>query len=195
MDPIDGILDEAFFKVASPECLTALSKLIDDAMALRFIKYLNSTTVDNPVAATINNYLGQAIKVSTFHLKLIERGSAKVVEKIELDTVADMRFDQHAVIEELEFLEQNIKYVRSYLEPRRKVDYDAFVSLLPAGYKTKVVNNRVMFYQPHAKPRSTGVGIINKKRDVWTIALKGLKYREYIAKAGYALDSYMVKEF
>lgn len=52
-----------------------------------------------------------------------------------------------------------------------------------------------MFYQPHAKMRSTGVGIINRKRDVWTIALKGLKYREYIARSGYAMDSYMVKEF
>ena len=85
--------------------------------------------------------------------------------------------------------------MRSFLEPRRKADYDAFVALLPAGYKTKVANNRVMFYQPHAKMRSTGVGIINRKRDVWTIALKGLKYREYIARSGYAMDSYMVKEF
>ena len=118
-----------------------------------------------------------------------------MVEKIELETIANMRFDQRAVIEELEFLEKNIKYVRSFLEPRRKADYDAFVALLPAGYKTKVANNRVMFYQPHAKMRSTGVGIINRKRDVWTIALKGLKYREYIARSGYAMDSYMVKEF
>ena len=180
MDPINGVLDETFFKVASPECLTALSKLIDDALAVRFTNYLNSTTVDNPIAAIINNYLGQAIKV---------------VEKIELETIANMRFDQRAVIEELEFLEKNIKYVRSFLEPRRKADYDAFVALLPAGYKTKVANNRVMFYQPHAKMRSTGVGIINRKRDVWTIALKGLKYREYIARSGYAMDSYMVKEF
>ena len=31
MDPINGVLDETFFKVASPECLTALSKLIDGA--------------------------------------------------------------------------------------------------------------------------------------------------------------------
>lgn len=195
MDPINGVLDEAFFKIASPECLAALSKLVDDALALRFVAYLNNPAADNQVVAIINSHLGQAIKVSTFHLKLLERGTAKVVEKIELETIADMRFDQRAVIEELEFLEQNIQYVRSYLEPRRKVDYDVFVSLLPAGYKTKVANNRVMFYQPHAKTRSTGVGIINKKRDVWTIALKGLKYREYIAKAGYALDSYMVKEF
>lgn len=195
MDPINGVLDETFFKVASPECLTALSKLIDDALAVRFTNYLNSTTVDNPIAAIINNYLGQAIKMATFHMQLLERGSAKVVEKIELETIANMRFDQRAVIEELEFLEKNIKYVRSFLEPRRKADYDAFVALLPAGYKTKVANNRVMFYQPHAKMRSTGVCIINRKRDVWTIALKGLKYREYIARSGYAMDSYMVKEF
>lgn len=120
MDPINGVLDETFFKVASPECLTALSKLIDDALAVRFTNYLNSTTVDNPIAAIINNYLGQAIKMATFHMQLLERGSAKVVEKIELETIANMRFDQRAVIEELEFLEKNIKYVRSFLEPRRK---------------------------------------------------------------------------
>ena len=82
MDPINGVLDETFFKVASPECLTALSKLIDDALAVRFTNYLNSTTVDNPIAAIINNYLGQAIKMATFHMQLLERGSAKVVEKI-----------------------------------------------------------------------------------------------------------------
>ena len=86
MDPINGVLDETFFKVASPECLTALSKLIDDALAVRFTNYLNSTTVDNPIAAIINNYLGQAIKMATFHMQLLERGSAKVVEKIELET-------------------------------------------------------------------------------------------------------------
>ena len=119
MDPINGVLDETFFKVASPECLTALSKLIDDALAVRFTNYLNSTTVDNPIAAIINNYLGQAIKMATFHMQLLERGSAKVVEKIELETIANMRFDQRAVIEELEFLEKNIKYVRSFLAERR----------------------------------------------------------------------------
>ena len=195
MDPIRGVLDENFFQVATPECLTALSRLVDDALAQRFINYLNSTTVDNPVAVIINNYLGPAIKSSTFHLHLLERGSVKVVEKIELETISNMRFDQQAVIRELEFLEQNIKHVRAYIEPRKKSDYDAFFSSLPAGYKTKVTANRVMFFQPHARPRATGVGIIIRKRDVWTIALKGLKFRDYYAKAGYAMDGYMLKEF
>lgn len=45
MDPINGVLDETFFKVASPECLTALSKLIDDALAVRFTNYLNLSLI------------------------------------------------------------------------------------------------------------------------------------------------------
>ena len=195
MDPIKGVLDEAFFKAASPECMEALSRLVDDALALRFINYLNSTTLDNPVAKIINNYLGPAIKSATFHLHLIERGSPKIVEKIELETISNMRFDQRAVIEELEFLEQNIQFVRSYIEPRKKSDYDAFLASLPPGYKTRVSANRVMFYQPHARARATGVGIIIRRRDAWSIALKGLKFREYFARAGYAMDGYMLKEF
>lgn len=195
MEPIQGVLDENFFKVASPECLNALSRLVDDALGQRLQAYLDSTTVDNPTAVTIRNYLGQAIKVATFHLQLLERGSVKVVEKIELETIAGMRFDQQGVIKELEFLLSNIQYIRAYIEPRKKSDYDAFVSLLPAGYKTKVAANRVMFYQPRAGTRATGVGIIIRKRDVWTIALKGLQFRDYFARAGYTLDGYMLKEF
>lgn len=195
MDPIKDVLDERFFTVASPECLSALSKLVDDALALRFQKYLESTTVDNPTAVTINKYLGAAIKAATFHLQLIERGSSTVVEKLELETIASMRFDQKSVIDELEFIQANIQYVRSYIEPRKKVDYEEFVSLLPTGYRAKVQANRVMFYQPRARARATGVGIIIRKKDIWTIALKGLKFRMMFARAGYAMDGYMLKEF
>ena len=195
MEPINGVLDEAFFKVASPECLNALSRLVDDALAQRFINYLNSTTVDNPVAVIINNYLGQAIKSATFHLQLLERGSVKIVEKISLETIANMRFDQQAVIKELEFLEQNLQYIRPYLAPRKKSDYDEFYSLLPGAYRVKVAANKIMFCQARERTRATGVGIITRNRDTWTIALKGLKFREYYAKAGYAMDGYMLKEF
>lgn len=195
MDPIKGVLDERFFEVASPECLTALSKLVDDAMALRFKSYMEATTVDNPVVSIINNYLGQAIKVATFHLLLLERGSVRTVEKIEIETIADMRFDQLAVIKELEFLEENIKYIRPYIEPRSKSDYENFLSLLPREYVPRVTANSTMFYQPRARARATGVGIIVRKRDIWTLALKGLKFRDHFARAGYMLDGYLLKEF
>lgn len=195
MDPINGVLDEAFFKVATSECLSALARLVDDALALRFLKYLENEDADPQVTAIINQYLGPAIKSSTFHLKLLERDSVKVVMKIELETISDIRFDQQKVISELEFLERNIQFVKPYIEPRKKADYDAFLSSLPRGYRERVTANRVMFYQPHARARATGVGIIIRKRDVWTIALKGLKFRTYFAKAGYAMDGYMLKEF
>lgn len=195
MDPIKGVLDEQFFQIASPECLDALSRLMDDALAQRFQAYLNSTTMDNPTAVIIRNSLGKAIKAATFHLLLLERGSVATVEKIELETIANMRFDQQATIKELTFLSENIQYIRAYIEPRKKGDYDAFVAALPHGYKSSVTNNRVMFYQPHARARATGVGIIIRKRDVWTIALKGLKFRDYCAHAGFAMSSYILKEF
>lgn len=195
MEPVNGVLDEAFFKVASPECLNALARLVDDALAQRLINYLNSTTADNPVAITINTYLGQAIKAATFHLQLLERGSVKIVEKISLETISNMRFDQQAVIEELEFLEKNLQYIRPYLPPRKKSDYEEFCALLPNGYKTKVAANKVMFCQVRERTRATGVGIITRNRDTWTIALKGLKFRDYCAKAGFDMGGYMLKEF
>lgn len=195
MDPIKDVLDEHFFTVASPKCLEALSRLVDDALAQRFQAYLNSTTADNPVAVIIRDSLGKSIKAATFHLLLLERGSVGIVEKIELETISNMRFDHLSTIQELTFLSENIQYIRAYIEPRKKADYDTFVSLLPSGYKSRVVNNRVMFYQPHARARSTGVGSIIRKRDVWTIAMKGLRYRDYCARAGFVLDSYMLKEF
>lgn len=195
MDPIRDVLDEQFFLEASPECLHALAKLVDDALALRFQTYLEAPEANGAVTKMIEEYLGPAIKAATYHLRFLERGSEKLVDKIELETIADTRIAVRPIIQELEFINENIQYARAYIEPRKKSDYDAFLSLIPRGYKTKISANSTMFYQPRARARITGVGQIIKKRDIWTIALKGLKFRDYFASAGYALDSYQLKEF
>lgn len=194
MDPLKGVLDEKFFLEASPNCLAALARLVDDALAKRFQSYLEQAG-DSEAAKVIQQHLGDAIKASTFHLQLIERGSVKVVDKIDLSTVGRMRFNQQEVIEELTFLRDNMKYIRSYIQPRKKSDYEAFVASLPAGYKSRVVANRVMFFQPHARARATGVGNIIRKREEWMVALKGLQFRDYFARAGFMLEGYQIKEF
>ena len=200
MDPIYGVLDENFFLTADDTCLKALSKLIDDALATHLQNYVESDDALAEVVAVIEKHLGDVIKSSTFHNVLIERGIPKLVEKLTLDTIAEMQSGQEEVIRELEFVENNFKYIRTCIEPRSKADYEDFVRLLPNGYGERVKANRIMFYSPREKARYTGVGILIRRKDTWTIALKGLRYRKYYAsetvqgRAGIT-GSYHIKEF
>lgn len=194
MGPIEGVLDEKFFLSASEKCLDALARLIDDAIASRFQAYINAPEADQQVVSIIKEHFEQVLKTATFHFTLLERGSPAIVAKIELEAVAEMRTDQQALIEELEFLEENYQYIRAYIKPREKRDYERFTASLPRGYISRVEANKVMFYQPRAKQRPTGVGIIIRKHDIWELALKGLKFRRYFLQAGY-MEGYMMREF
>jgi hypothetical protein len=131
----------------------------------------------------------------TFHLLLLERKIPDLIRKIELETVAEMWPERTEIIADLEFVEKNLNSVRAYLEPRTKMVFEAFCAWLPEGYYKPVLDNQIMFYHPREHTRATGVGIIIKKKTIWLMALKGLKFREYFANAGFALDSYKLKEF
>lgn len=195
MDPVKGVLDEQFFLQASPECLTALAKLVDDVLARHLIEYLESTTTDNPVAVRIQQYLGDAITDATFHLVLEKRGSAAIVEKIDLYTLGTAPIDRRQLLSELQFLEDNFSHIRAYLEPRKSEDYTAFLSLCPYAYTTRVQTNRSIFYEPKAKRRYTGVGIIVRRHREWVIALKALQFLDYYSHLPIGGNMQLLKEF
>jgi len=195
MDPIPSVLDEQFFSVASEECLISLAALVDDAMAIRLQTFLAAVPESNIAAQNIRKYLGDAIRSATFHLVLKERGTCQLIEKISLETLAGIRIDTTPIIEELEFVQENFQYVQAYLAPRKKTDYETFYALLPTQYKSKVAANKPVFFQPAARPRPTGASVIINRKETWTIALKGLKYRKYCAGAGLFMDGYALKEF
>lgn len=195
LDPIKGVLPEQFFLDASPECLSALAKLMDDALARRLIQYLESTVSDNPVAVKINKYLGDAILDTTFHITLQERESVQLIEKIDLQSLSKAPIDRAQVVKELQFLEDNFSHIYAYLEPRKLEDFEAFINLCPLTYVRNINVNKSLFYQPRAKRRYTGVGAIIRKHREWSIALKGLKFLEYYTRLPIGANTQFMKEF
>ena len=195
MEPIKGILDENFFLVASDECLTAMSKLIDDMVAKHLQLYVADPSSDPAVVARIKNFLGEAMMQATFHNILKERGSCSIVRKIQLAALPTITGDVTEIINELEFLQANYHYVHPYIEPRRKEDYDAFLRHVPRAYKTKIEANKVFFYQAAAVRRSTGVKIIIDRHDEWVIALNGLKTIRYFLQQGLGSNNYITTRF
>lgn len=195
MDPIKDVLDEAFFLQASPECLLAFSKLIDDGVATLLQRYLETVDVDHPVAQVINNYLGEAMRTATFHLVIKERKLHDLVAKLNLESVADMQVGRAEMRKQLEYLQDNFPYIRARIEPPTKEDFVHFQKTAPNGYDRIIAANSLMFYQPRATARMTGVGNILRRWSECEIALKGLQYRDYCDTKGFVHGSFLVKEF
>lgn len=194
MNPIDNVLDEKFFEDASDVCLGALAKLIDDAIAVRLKRYVELNP-DSVVTKRIQEHLGEAIKLSTFHFELLEKDYVRDIKKLILPNVIEPDTDTDALLEELLFLQENMPYIVSYCKTRTEDDFMKFVESAPPEYQRTILSNRPMFYHNKEHERRTGVGAIRNKRDVIDIAVKGIQYRKYMSSIGISTRSYKIKEF
>lgn len=193
--PVEGVLDEHFFQVASPECLDAFAKLVDPGIAEMLQNYMAAPTADSQVVAIIRDRLGEAIKRATFHLLVHERGSVRLVNQLSLETLATAHIDRDALIEEFEFILDNVQYIKARLEPNKQEDFNYFLLSVPSDYREVVSVNSLMFYQRNARPLLTGLGPIVRNRATIAIALKGLKFRKYTDSLGIGSGHYLLKEF
>lgn len=195
MDPLTGILDEKFFLHASDECLDALGDLIDDKLAHRFQKYLQQADEDSLAKRKIEVRLGEAIRRATFQDTLKERDFTNTLYDLNLHRVAYTPLDkQQKLLEDLQFLQENYKYITVNSNMRTKTVYDTFLRTLPYGsvvqpdgrsvtYAAAVSANKLAFFNPKEPYRRTkDASMILQTRTRWSIALKGLRYMQYCAK-------------
>lgn len=194
MEPVPGILDEAFFRVATNECLDALATLISPVLAGVLQEYRSSSLAQADVISIIDRHLGSALDAITFHETLYERKSSSKVRAIVLQSLAIKPIDS-SLLEELEFLQQNYQHIRTTMTPPTFEEFLDFLSTAPDAYSATIAANQDLFYTPRAKPRSTGGYTILQKANLWQIALKGLRFKGHIAQKGKAYDGYLIKEF
>lgn len=204
MDVLKNILSEADVMYMSDATLISLGKLVDDKLAKRLKKYLDDSEGYYGVKNRIKELIGATIETALFHEVALERGIVDLVSKINLETLAFASIDIDKYIEELIWLKEHKSFIKSYIEPRRKTDFDDFVRGLRElevpdevpHYKDvvkRVTANSMVFYSRNERPRATRIGILITMSDTWEMALKGLQYLQFCNKKG--IIGYLCKEF
>jgi hypothetical protein len=194
MDILQGILKEEDLLGLEEAACVALSRLLDEKLAMRIFEYYNTEGVKPEAKEVIDKYLMPVMERLLFSQLAIDRGLVELVSKLNLDDLHIQRVDRKKIIEDLEWLLENKRKLKAFVEPRKKQDYAEFLSGLDGQSFMRVEQNREMFYDRYERSRGLGVGILVKRSQTWEMALKGLKYLEYIGAKGLQ-NSYLRKEF
>lgn len=152
--------------------------------------------------------MGKAIKRALFSVELDKLGYAELISSLDLYHVA---FAQLSTLSDLYtvllYLEENFEYIKTTTNIRTRSMFEKFYESLPMGkirlpngrehtYAAVVSANKSAFYQHReTQRRSYAASAICNKRTIWTIARKGIEYRNYCAKQGFGVFSPEVVRF
>lgn len=183
---LPGALPEEFFLEASPECLEALAVLVDPGIARFINKYMKNANAREDVKAIIHKYFDTAIKHATFSQELYDNGTADILRNLNFDVIASMTDTaaMQKLYNTIDTVLSNKEFIHSTIMPNTKTDYENFLCLCPAAYKTSVASNRDYFYYPRAKEANTGLGVVIRHETDLQIAAKGLISRLEASKHG-----------
>jgi hypothetical protein len=194
MDVLRELLSEQDVLEMPDVSIEAFSRLLDDKLAARIHAYYSDPAAEARAKERVQDKLIPSVERMMFGLLVKERGLVAFVSDMTLDSLRHMNIDRAKAIADLEWLLANKSKLKAYIEPRRKDDYLCFLKGLGATAASQVKANSALFYDRLEKPRSTGMGVLIYKADKWEMALKGLKYLEYLS-ARNLQSSYLGKEF
>jgi hypothetical protein len=173
MEILKGILDESDMFNNTKEKLSALSRLIDDKLALILYKYMNNESADKYIVSEMKKITGDKID------KLIYSTDKDFTEKIR-------RLNNYNIycIEEpdavLQDLDYNKNLIAAYIFPRTKKDYEVFVSLFGSGKTASLIRlNRDLFYTPREKRKNTAAAVLSVQNNIWEMLRKAALYENY----------------
>lgn len=188
------ILGEAELSMFNQNDFQALVLVLDDTLAKYLKDYIENPEADNTVVQLVKDNIGDTITSLTLHQVLYDKGMITLLSSLSPESMLYSGADLQDIKEKLEFLEENVDKVRTIINPRPKYAYESFLTSMKsltirmreAGVTPtfdklveRIQSNKFMFYVPNDKGHSTGVNIINSKRRIWTMCLRGLEYDEY----------------
>lgn len=184
MDVLPGAIDEQFFLLASDECLAALAKLVDVGMSSYINSYFNSGGSNSEAYAKVHAWLDEPVKHVTFHKRLHNEGIVAKLHNINMDAMAISTNVQEMdeLITAIDILYENKQYIHANIKPRKKDDYEHFLSLVPEPYRARVKANKNYFYVPNARTGSTGLAFIVARSADIDILYKGMKFRKRLVE-------------
>lgn len=192
MDVISGIFGEAEFRAMPDEMIVCLGRLLDDKLATRIKNYLTAPQADKELVGRIKTLIGDKIEKCTFHVDVLQRGSVELISKLSVPTLAYREVDLNFLDTELSWLKQNKDKLKSYIEPRKREDFQEFIYHLkelqkamigkPKEYSNlleRVTANKNAFCAANEKPRPTRIGTIVSQSQNWEVGLNGVKFLIY----------------
>lgn len=206
MDIISGIFGEAEFRVMPDEMINCLGRLLDDKLAVRIKTYLLNPQADQEIVERIKSLIGDKIERCTFHEDVLQRGLVDLVSKLSVPTLAYTEVDLPFLETELSWLKQNKDKLKSYIEPRKRDDFQEFLYHIrelqrnmigkPKEYTNlvdRVMANKNSFCAANEKPRPTRIGTIVSQSQNWEIGLNGVRFLLYCQRN--SIEDWLRREF
>lgn len=199
---IEGLIGEQEFLYMSKETMEALSHLIDDYLGEMILAYVNKPDANTEVVSRILEELGDALYTATFNVDI--DSDLATVCKTSTELMGDIDIDRTATIEKLRWLSGNKMFLRPFLPPRSKADFDTFMKGLsmieyPDGVSpsprllSTMKNNSMLFYKRNEKPRNTGLGYLSTRADDWEMKLEALMFSVY--KSRHKGIEYLLRDY
>lgn len=195
MDIFPGLLGETEFRMFTETDYACLHSVLDDTLAKYILDYMCSENADQEIVGSIQKNIGKIVESMTFHLQMRDKGIIDLLKGLSPESIVSLDADSAKdVREKLTFLEDNVDKVRLNIQPRSKKSWEDFYSamqalhirMLQSGIRPtyddmleRLKSNSFIFYVPGDKGHSTGMGLINSRRNQWTICLRGLEYKDY----------------
>lgn len=199
MDIFPNLIGEAEFALFTEQDYLALSGVLNDTLAKYIKDYIENPEANPEVVSAIVSNIGHLVDSLTFHYVLIDKGIIELIGKLSPETLVSSNADFDTIKEKLKFLEDNIGKLRVTITARSKAAYDSFRTSISgvlarqkeAGIEPSYPNlleriegNKFAFYVPNDKGHPTGTAVVNSRRRVWVMCLRGLEYKEYCDNHG-----------
>lgn len=181
---IDSLLSEEDVMSMPDRTLEAFSKVFGVVVSQELYKYMYERDDNDPnVVEKLERVAGRAIMLNVFHLLAAERGVVKIANEYSLGTISDNLVDYDMLIEKLQWLKDNSRYLRSEIPSRTADDYNSACHLLEATNPNvcRVVKaNKPLFCPPHEKATRTGMGRFISSNG-WLKLLSACRFGQYCA--------------
>lgn len=187
-------MGEAEFRFFTEDDYCSLRKVLDEVISGYILTYLQSPAGDDEVKSEISKNLLTSLESLTFHTVLKERGLVELVRNLSPEGMPGMTSGLDEIIEKLSFLEENSSKIRTTIPGRKSADAADFLYHMTAvnarmrsagvvptypDWVNRLSENRFLFYQTGEHDLKTGVGILNRNRRQWTIALNGARWLKF----------------
>ena len=194
MDIFPSLLGEAEFELFTEQDYLALSGVLNDTLAKYIKEYLENPAAKPEVVAAIQKNIGPLINSLTFHYVLFDKGIIDLISKLSPENLVNSSADFEDIKEKLKFLEDNIGNLRVTISARPKSAYQSFITSVKGvldrqklsgitptypDILARIEGNKFAFYVPNDKGHPTGTQVVNSRRRVWMMCLRGLEYKEY----------------
>lgn len=181
MDLIENIITEKNVQEMSDSCIKCLGTLVDDQLGALLIQYLESPDADPATRERVDKLIGDQIRASVFHFKVLDMKLPDLVRGFSLDTLSSSPELWDTYIESFTWLAENMSHLRSTIPKRESVNFKQFISSLPKDRELHqlIRANQSLFYVPYEKERYTRISVIVSRAKDIKMAIDACRYLQY----------------